>query len=335
MKTFRLSILLTVLMAFIAVACSKPESFRIDGHVDGLGSEEIEMYYVASDAGVKHVAVRAGADGSFTVEGKSPEPVFVELFRSNGAPIATLVAANGDRIKLEMTLDKPSTIRMSGTDRTERYSAFIAENAGRGRMEVDKAVAEYVGNNSGHMSATMVLLTMFDALRDPFAADSLLNLIAIEARPASLTGGYRTLLGAACNLHLGDLIKPFSVVGAADSVTGFVPSSRPWSLLVFTDPDKSDSLTSVLASLRRERPRSRLDILEVAVWGDSATWRRAISTDSATWRQAWVCGGPGSPSISHLAIPTTPFFIVSDSTGRQCLRTSSIADMAAFIRARH
>lgn len=329
--------LLTILLWLTVASCGKSDSFRLDAAVSGLGSEEVEMIYIDPASGAQRVTARADAEGRFRLEGSSAEPVIVSVCRSNGEPLFDFIAANGDRIKASMTLGQPATLAMEGTDANKEFAVFVAAHAdlastsGRA-VSLNRAVAAHVRANKDKLSSAAVLVTLYDASIDPAGADSLLNQIAVSARPSSVTTPFRNLLAQAVDPYAGETVRPLTFVGANDSLSGFVATTRPYAILAFTAPHKPDSVRRMLRELRRDYSRRRLDIVELALWGDSASWRADIRPDSATWSQGWVVGGAASYGLRRLNIPRTPFFILTDSTGIQRLRTSSVRAVRAALK---
>ncbi|MDE6121334.1 MAG: hypothetical protein K2F63_06050, partial [Muribaculaceae bacterium] len=63
---------------------------------------------------------------------------------------------------------------------------------------------------------------------------------------------------------------------------------------------------------------------------DTADWRKSVLPDSASWRQGWAAGTVSAIGVDRLAIPSLPFFVVCDSTGRQIYRGSDMTRACAL-----
>ena len=63
----------------------------------------------------------------------------------------------------------------------------------------------------------------------------------------------------------------------------------------------------------------------VDLWLDADTlmWNRAFRSDTIPWQQAWVPGSVAGSAMAPLGIPTLPYFIVTDTAGRQLWRGTS------------
>lgn len=88
----------------------------------------------------------------------------------------------------------------------------------------------------------------------------------------------------------------------------------------------------ILKALRGDFSSRRLDIVETSVLPDSVTWRRSIASDTVRWHRTWLPGGLGHPSLSLLAIPSTPYYIAVDSTGHQIYRGTSLEEVDSLLR---
>jgi len=327
--------LLTLGALMLLTACGRSDNFEVDVMIDGLGAEEVKAVYV-TDRGVQQVMARATPEGKFSIVGSSADPVMLELSRSDGSLLATLVVTNGDRMNFEMSLSRPNEFKVSGNAVNESIAAFHQANRALignpvRRHELDRVIAGYIGRHRGDMVSTMLLMTLFDTREHPLYADSLFNLIEPQARPLSLTSCFKALLSVDVDDYSERFVGPFTVYGANDSLTGFVASGKSYSVLTFTPVDKPDSVRSLLSRLRGKYTRRRLEVMEIAMWGDSAAWKRAVRKDTVSWTRAWVPGGPATPAIRHLTVPRTPFFIVIDSIGRQKMRSSSATAVGRFI----
>ena len=64
---------------------------------------------------------------------------------------------------------------------------------------------------------------------------------------------------------------------------------------------------------------------------DTMSWRRNVRADSVSWPTAWAAGAIAAPGVDRLGIPSVPYFIVADSTGRQLFRGRSIKQAEALV----
>ena len=73
---------------------------------------------------------------------------------------------------------------------------------------------------------------------------------------------------------------------------------------------------AALHAFQKDKP-AKTTILDVRFDVDTLMWKRDLSNDSVTWPSAWMPEATATSSLSPLSITTVPFFIVTDSTGRQ------------------
>lgn len=317
-------------------ACSGGDSFSVTAKLDGQGVETIVMRFYDGE-GLKTVdghAEKAGAPVKLT--GHSEQWTIVELRRGNGELIASFPACNGR--KISVGADRDGNFSLKGFPEADSLSAFINRNHAlikRGPSEkLNAAIADYIKANPASIAATTLLLTRFDASGHPEQADSLFSLLKPEARPATLIAGWAEQLQQTHIDRLSRHVSPFSIHGTRDSLISFSAISTPYSVLAFIGSKRPDSLARTFGNLRREWPSKRLKLTEVWLSTDSARFTRAMEKDTARWTRGWVAGGAASPSLRRLAISSVPFFIVTDSTGRQIYRGPSLSSAASTLSTR-
>ena len=325
---------LAILLLFLLVSCGGSDDFTVDGEVENLGDRMIQMTYWDGH-GFQQTTSRSVA-GKFTLKGVSADPTIVEIRVQEGEPILQFIAENGDHIRFKMDFKAPGKVEIKGNKASRAYGEWLSENADllkrRDQRGINAAVARYIAENPESMASTLLLMTRFYMPGNEMAADSLLSKIAPEARPSSLIENIASAVAEQVSADARASLLPMNLYAAGDSIYRYRPDDHSWTLLVFSDPSKLDSITGKLRSLRAERKRSSLEILEISLTTDSLIWRRNIATDSARWVQTWLPGSAASAPVRRLAVPRVPFFIVADSTGEQHYRGSSITDALKALR---
>jgi len=323
-----------VLFAAVAMtACGDSERFTVQGTVEGDRSMNLRYTFYSGDAFMQ--GITAVRDGRFRFEGAAPQPVLIELYDNDYRLLGRLYAANGDEIECRIDPANPYRLRASGRKDLERWSEWMRDNAESivaGRS--DSLVEAYVGLHPDDIVSTLLLTTIYDASTDDKLrrADSLLTLIAPESRPMNLTlsliaqiEGY--IHGADAHVH--DFRARISGTG---SDTLRISGSPLWLIAMSTErSDRRDSVVPVLRELHKLYGGKRLRVLDISLDVDTTAWRRIIRPDSAKWTQAWLPGGTAARGIDSLAVPSLPYFVAVDSTGRQLLRTTSAAHARSFI----
>ena len=65
----------------------------------------------------------------------------------------------------------------------------------------------------------------------------------------------------------------------------------------------------------KELDSKRLQIVDVNLDSDTLRWKSILRNDSASWRRYWAVGGVVNNYVRNLSISSTPYYILSDSTG--------------------
>lgn len=322
-----------IILTLLLVACGDEEQFTIDCDIKGLGSKGVEMVYY--NKGYRKVTFHP-VDNKVRLKGDSPDLTMVDLFTLDGDLIFTCVAKNGEELEVKMTLDDPASLRIKGNKPSEQYSEFLSANSdvlnSRSPHDINALLTEEISAHPDRISSTMLLITRFYTPGYEMLADSLLNVLAVEARPAGLSRSYSSMVGEQVSATARGDVKPITIHSGRDTIAKFTPSFQSYGLLAFVSARKPDSITSKLRALYDDMASKRFKLLEISLQTDSLTWRTAISGDNAKWMQAWVPGGSGAQQIRNLAIPRTPYFIVTDSTGSQIYRGSSISMADTILR---
>ncbi len=334
-------ILMCVLAGAMAVSCGNDEEFVINCEIKGLGEKGVEMLYF--NRGLRKAAFHPVGD-KVSLRGSAPEMTVVEVYTLDNELLFSCVAQNGDELEVKMTLDDPASFKVKGNEVSEQYAAFVTENAellaGRDHAGVNALISKTVSEHPDRISSAVILTRFLMARGNELLADSLINLLAPEARPASLIKGFAAMVGEQVSSSARGDMRPITLRQGRDTLSGrdttvrFVPSFHSYSLVAFTYEHKSDTITNRLKALKHDYPKKRFEALEISLQNDSSSWRSAILGDSASWLQAWAPGGPASPQIRNLAVPSTPFFIVTDSTGHQLYRGRSITAANDTLRER-
>lgn len=331
-------ILMLMLLA-VLTGCGNDEEFVIDCDIKGLGPEGVDMFYISR--GVQRSTFHP-VDGKVTLRGSSAEPTLVGVFTSDGQPLFACIAANGDELKVKMAIETPGKIEIKGNDASRDYARFISANDSLLRSgdvaAVNRLVAEEVRSHPDRISSSAILMTYFNARGYEMLADSLVNVLKPEARPAGVVGAFPGMVGEQVSTDARGPVKAITVYCGRqddrDTVIRYWPSSQSYTLLAFTGRNKGDSVRKVLRTLTDSLHQRRFKALELCVMADSVAWELSIRRDSAKWMQGWLPGSVANPAVRNLQIPSVPFFIVADSMGRQVYRGHSLSAADDSVRHR-
>lgn len=339
MANLRQHFIIIILLALVASGCSKKQHFEILGEISDLGAQNVSITYYA-DGGLKRIST-AAVDGRFSLRGESPEPTLCIVEKSDGTEIATVIAANGDKVKITGELSKLPAIKVSGNASSEKLARWVSDNTplllSRNTEKINRSVADFIRRNTSDVAATALLVTRFYAPGYELLADSLLSEIDIKARPIAIMQNFSIVLATQLSKRQAGDVKPMTLYLRSDTVVHYSPFASSLSLLAFRSdsrPAAHDSVGDLLKTASEQYMRHRLRVIEFSSARDSASWKRATARDSASWEQAWVPGTVASGAIHRLAVPRYPFFIVADSAGTQLYRGSSVTDARRIIDSR-
>lgn len=330
---YHLLILFTVIAA---AGCGKSDSFKVSGTIESAGSSVVELLYSADGAYVR--LSTTASDGKFTLRGSTPSPTVGFLSVSGGSPLVQLTLSNGTDIKCTVNPEDPFKAVIKGNKVNEEYGKFLNANAGilaSGNAErINEAVKAFVASHRNSMAATVAVLTLFRACDHEILADSLLGIIAPDARPKSLLANYNHVLSGQLSAEAREPVSSMTLIGNNDSLVRFSPYRHSLSVFAFTGDSKScrDSILPRLRELRKDFTDRQLSVIEVNTSPDSVTWKHVTDKDSATWHQVWKPGVLSSPGFRRIAVARIPFFIVADSVGTQLHRGSSVSVTEKIVR---
>ncbi|MDE5786484.1 MAG: hypothetical protein K2H98_08140 [Duncaniella sp.] len=321
-----------LVMALVA-SCSSGDRFEIKCDIDGLGTGRVDMIYF--DGHYKVVTAHA-TDSRVTLTGHSAVPTLVDVWDEDGQLLFSLVAADGDRLKVEMDLADPLSARIEGNEPSELFARFRSDNAAAVAAGpsplLDGLVERFVLANPSSQASTVALMTLYDLNADPVKADSLLNRLEAEARNLSSIRDFSRTLAVASASSAYGTIHPITFNIGPDSAVHFTPYRHSYSLLAVTSAPVDSATARLLRALRHDFKPGKLNLVETSAATDSARWRASSEADSATWPQTWLPGGLGNPTIALMAVPSTPYFIAVDSTGRQIYRGTSASAADSVLR---
>lgn len=327
------------LIAFLSLcaatcACTS-DSFHVDGTIAGVTRQNLRAVYYA-DGAMRMVPVMVEG-GKFSFDGRSADPAMVELYTSDRSLLGRFVAANGDKINCSFDRADPWNVTIEGNDLSDRWASFIRKNAailGSGsQSDVNALVAGYVDGHAADPLSSLLLLTLYDSRSDPRGAADLLDKTDPDYRPRSLMEGYEHLLAAANDSAVRAPVKTLRVYGVRDSMTTVSPSRTGVTLISLSTSvsGRSDSIVRRFRALSKGATGRRLSIVDLSLDTDTAAWRASIAADTARWFQGWLPGGLGSSAVGTLGVSSVPFFIVTDSAGRQLYRGAALSEAVTTV----
>ena len=306
--------LLLLLLAAMLASCSG-DSFKIDGTLTHLNGTGLHVIFMA-DTSMVDEWVDVDEKGKFSFKGQSSQPALVSLFNQRGEVITTVVATNGDHLKVKGDASKALQIKVKGNRLNEEWQLFRDEHAGfyadNNPSRLDAAIEKYVREHPAELLSTVLLLADYSNHSDSEKVGAMLKGINVEARPESLVRLFpdHLLNSRKINLprlasltlwkHGGDVEE----VKLTDRVTLLALWARP-------QPQREAIRASLQALL--EKTDGKVHVVDILAEGDTLRWHQTIAVED--WPHYWAPGGPLEQGVQLLGITSMPWYAVTDSTG--------------------
>lgn len=325
-----LSLTALLCIGILTSACGNSARFEISGKVKGAGSQTLMFVY--SDGEKVFTESTTMKEGFFTFFGSSEVPTIVEVQNSAGMLIGRLIIRNGESVDCDLNINDHLDITVKGNEPSELWTQFITTNSKALRSgdtkRINALVESFVKAHPASYASTALMLTEYNSIDNEPATLKLFESIDINARPATMTDGYYSLLERVAQKALKAEARSFNLPGREGKAVHFNASLSPRSLLCFTDRDsRRDSIRETIAQIfKANSDQRRRRLIEVSFDTDTLTFRRSLSGDSARWDRCWAAGAAANPAFVNLAIPRLPYFIVVDSAGTQLYRGISVSE---------
>ncbi len=324
----KICLFFSLILSVLLFSCGDNSEFRIAGVINGMGTQNIKIIYYAN--GAVHESRTIVIDGKFSFVGNAQEPTLVEIQSTNGILLGHLMVKNGETVECKLENGNRYKSSFKGNEVSEKWGKFLTENSdvflsGNNDKKND-LIAQYILKHKDELFSTILMLTEYYCPDNEIVADSLMKTISEQARPQALVEGYEAMFAHVNSAIAHNNVLPMKIYCKEDSLMTYNPMLSSYSILGFTDDDKSarDSIVPQFKKLSKGKKSRQLKIFDVSLATDTSTWKRITRNDSADWVQCWALGSVRAKSIERLSIPRIPYFIVVDSVGKQLYRGSSI-----------
>jgi len=303
---------IVLLLWTLALASCSSDSFKIDGNIAHIEGDGVAIVF-QGDSGIVDEWINLDQKGRFSFKGEAANPVVVSIMTKRGEPLVTVVAANGDHLKVKGDATRTMAIKVKGNDVNEDWQLFRDEHAAfytdPNPSRLDAAIEKYVREHPTDMLSTVLLMADYSNYTDQGKINKMLQGIDAQARPASLVKHF-TGRQVARNTHLPRLMSLKLVKGTDQfeeiSLTGHITLINLWA---FPQEDRN-ALIQQLGTLS-----DQVNVLDVLTESDTLRWHQTIASDPKHWKHYWAPGGPLEMGIQLLGITSMPWFAVTDSTG--------------------
>ena len=307
-----------IVVLLCPTACSSVH-FSIEGIIADGGTQNVRIVYPTDDGfECEWVTMH---DGQFAYQGASEELVPVWVCNQQKKLIAAVLVKNGDDVKIEGSLTAPYSTKVRGTDVNEQWSEFIVSHSddfsNENHAATDAAIEEFIGANPSNVVSTLLLMYNYSDLTDKKKIDALLAKIEIEARPESVMRGFYAMQSMRADISEKERMATMTLWSDRDSMENVRPYGNTLSIYYFWNPDDRMRYNDfhAIKDFDKELDSKRLQIVDVNLDSDTLRWKSILRNDSASWRRYWAVGGVVNNYVRNLSISSTPYYILSDSTG--------------------
>lgn len=310
-----------ILMTLSSLSCGRSKSFTAKVTFEGLGTQNIEIFYDGDDAVDRQS--KAAMDGRLEFTGHSSRPTVVEMYSRTGSFLGRFVAQNGDKVEVTFPAGSAGRFTAKGNKTSVALAEFLAANAEADSAAMNAAVSNYVAANRSGALSPILLTYYFNSAADPTEAVRLADILreadnADRATTSLLTSlaGFRTAENRK--------FMPVALINSADTTLILDPADAPLTLIYVAKAVRlSDTLAADIAVDRL--PEMRLAVIRTSM--DTVNWRRV--RDHYTRPNTVFFWSPGSLMTSSgddLQIPSLPYCLLVDSLGNEIFRGASADD---------
>lgn len=321
----RLSFFMAVVTALIVCSCGKSE-FLVHFELSPDVIENYRLVYYTSDKEKGWISenVAVVTQGKGEVKGITRLPTIVYVYYSGSRPSVAFYAERGDKITIKGKDADPAKWEIDGNDINEEWSAWrqkhasqLADPSGHG---ANKAVEEYVKQNSDNPLSLILLMTSYDRRLDEAGFMKLWNTLGEEAKRGKWLQLFnRSDLPGLTPASSGNAAK-LTFLANPDSVVRFSARDSRKTLFWFRRNNDYNERQTTLDSLRsffREKEKNVARIALVSFDTDSASARRSFDMDSIPGSlKLWSPEGEVAESSLALGVRETPWFAVINSSGK-------------------
>lgn len=326
-------LVILLVAAVLLSGCGKNE-FSISGTLKEAGARKLTVVYTALSKKQDQLVTQQVdcRNDAFSLLCATKEPTLVWIMGPDGTLLHVLYAEKGNKIQISGNYNSPLEWKITGNKVSERYADWMRSNVSLLTKDdpsaVNGAVAKYVKENPKDMASAVMLLTFYHRNTDEKGFNSLWASLKISDKDKTrLLHTAMTQLDNSREKAAALTVGPLTLRARGDSIVTVSPATARATILYFwrrTDGPHKGFLR-VLAS----QP-SDVQTADVYLEPDSVQWRYNIQNDTIRPRTPlWAFGGEMNLSLRRLAIPETPYFIVTDRNGKQLYRGTSASDAAA------
>ena len=313
------ALVLVVIIALVARACSGGSQWHLSGELKGLQNGNLRLVWTQENGATAEQWVQAQGD-RFDARGTAADgPVLLAVYHGQTRLFTVIVIENGDHVELDGNMMAPFSVRAHGNDACHEWAEWRAAHTTLYQQEDRKAlnteIEKFVHDHPKELLSTLLVLVDYRGDSQQ-ASMRLLNTIDKAVRPASLTASFTSLeklLPVDTSLSLGN-IKLWNRDGDMENVTA---DGRPvvvllWDVKWLSSADRK----TLVADINRRREEQNAKVYAIFMEPDTQPWRpTARMAEMESWHHLWAPAGATTACLKPLAATMLPIVITADSTG--------------------
>lgn len=311
-------------LLMLAGACKRNEvkvSFELPASV----TDAFRMIYYASDP-VKgwyweKVGAVQGGKGEVVLPTRYPTVVFIP--GSGMIPRCAFYAERGDNIKITGDSNDPWSWTVKGNKITEAWTEWRLANvkalkAGDSKA-INAAVAKFVAENPDKPLSAILLLVYFDRKSDESGFLKVWNKLKGDAlQPKWLQLAARTDLldNIPITKQPVDRLIVASIGNGVDTIRF---KGKPLMIYFWRDEDqgRNENIERFRKTAAAYGDSSARILADISFDPDSSGWAYRIRRDTVKKAvRGWIFKGEADSVIGRMQVPGTPWFVVSDKSGK-------------------
>lgn len=304
--------------------CKKNE-VKVEFQLPASVSDTYNMIYYASDATkgwyIENVAAVQAGKAEMILATRNP--IVVLIMGSGSIPRAGFYAERGDKIKITGKDADPRQWDITGNKLTDQWTAWRLANkkalASGNASEINRAVTKFVKENAANPLSTFFMQVYYDRREDEAGFQSTWKMLKDEAlQPKWIRMVTRAdLITDAPELQ--QPVKEIIVKSAGNGVDTLRFKGKPMIIYFWRDGDDSrnDELDRLSKTSKEFGDSSARVMADISFDADSTGWAYRIRRDSIKKVvRGWIWRGEADSVVRRLRVPGTPWFMVSDKTGK-------------------
>ncbi len=333
----------------------KKDEFVVEGTINNLNG--VPFYAVYEAGNTLEIDTLQSMDGYFALHNTSKELIPIQFYYANKTPFTKVYVQNGDRIELSGDCNTPFALEVKGsslnndlfefyqTHQTTLQTWLIERNKSQSGVKseqyqeiypkLQEAIIDYVNQYPDNPVSAILISDYLLAEADEALCDTLIASLSDEILKTSVATPIKQYQQLREEFSANSILPSFRWVTPTDTIDYLDTGTAQVTLLYFQTSknlETTQHYQSFLKEWEREYPSSSLQIIEISLDTDSATWRKGMKNNPVKWQRRWLQDGYLASGVKALNIKSLPYLIVADSARRILSRGVSPDSLDSYIK---